>query len=157
MPPRLPLADPDTSPQNAVRPPLEYSALMARVLLPLLWVLALGLPTCAQDSSAEGEQAKRIEELIERLGDPSAFVRDSAAGDLGKIGPAAVPALVEALAGPDEDVRRSVELWTRLAEVDPGEFCDASIRRAAGEWGAVAGAAPLVESTIDGLREGHCA
>lgn len=49
--------------------------------------------------------AKAVEEFVTRLKDPDRDVRFEAAWALGKIGPAAVPALTEALKDPQARVR----------------------------------------------------
>ncbi len=74
---------------------------MPRALIAFVCLFALGLPALGQTGAptklfgemSDAEQAKRIEELIEQLGDEDWEILMEAAKALGEIGPKAAPAV----------------------------------------------------------------
>jgi len=80
-------------------------------LIAAVFVTGVMIPSCSSPPShpspypSESSPKDRVAELIERLKDKDAGVRESAAKALGKIGEPAVEPLIRALKDKDENVR----------------------------------------------------
>jgi len=97
----------------------------------VIWLAALGCPAAAAAQDATDRPggpgpAAAPRELVQRLGDASYAVRDEAAKELTRLGPAARDVLTEALSDPDPEIRsRARWILSRVPEAvgaeDPGD------------------------------------